>query len=115
VRQLGLGHDPGTDRAEGVDRLGEGEHAGLHLPALDVAGRDVVEDRVPGDVVLGLIGPEEPARRSPRCTGRCGRSPRMRAPSSRTTASTPNTAEEPTTSRKASASLLAPATTKPRC
>ena len=59
VGHLVLGHDPGADRAEGVDRLGEGEHAGLHLPALDVAGRNVVEDRVPGDVVPGLLRPEE--------------------------------------------------------
>ena len=59
VRHLVLGHDPRADRAEGVDRLGEGEHAGLHLAALDVAGRDVVEDGVPGDVVPGLVGPEE--------------------------------------------------------
>jgi hypothetical protein len=58
-RDLVLGDDPRADRAERVDRLGEGEHAGLHLAALDVAGGDVVEDGVPGDVVLGLVGPEE--------------------------------------------------------
>jgi hypothetical protein len=59
VGHLVLGYDPGTDRAEGVDGLGEGEHTGLHLPALDVTGGDVVEDRVPGDVVLGFVGAEE--------------------------------------------------------
>ena len=39
--------------------LREREDAGLHLAALDVAGGDVVEDHVAGDVVLGLVGAEE--------------------------------------------------------
>src|SRR3954454_4983228 len=50
--------DPGPQRAEGVDRLAEAEDAGAHLAALDVARGDVVEDDVPADVVLGLLGRE---------------------------------------------------------
>ena len=59
VRDLVLGDDPGADRAERVDGLAEREHPGLHLPALDVAGGDVVEDRVARDVIRGLVGAEE--------------------------------------------------------
>src|SRR5215210_892542 len=54
--------DPRPQRAEGVDRLAEREDARLHLAALDVPGGDVVEDHVPADVVIGLVGPEPAPR-----------------------------------------------------
>ena len=50
-------HDPRAERAERVDRLAEREHARLHLSPLDVAGGDVVEDHVAGDVVIASSGP----------------------------------------------------------
>ena len=48
----------GPERAEGVDRLAEGEDAGLHLAPLDVPRRDVVEDHVAADVVLRFLRAE---------------------------------------------------------
>ena len=55
-------HDPRPERAEAVDRLAEGEDAGAHLAALDVARGDVVEDRVAGDVGGRLVLVEVAAR-----------------------------------------------------
>ena len=51
-------HDPGPQRAEGVDRLAEREDARAHLAALDVPRREVVEDHVAADVVHRLLGRE---------------------------------------------------------
>ena len=62
VADLVRGDDPRPERAEGVDRLAEGEDARLHLAPLDVARRDVVEDHVAADVVLRLVRAEPLAR-----------------------------------------------------
>jgi len=54
------GHDPRSDRAEKVSMPWRTRNTRTHLPALmSRAVRDVVEARVPGDVVRGCVGADE--------------------------------------------------------
>ena len=54
--------DVRPQRAERIDPLAEAEDTRLHLLALNIARRDVVEDHVAADVLLGFLGREMLAR-----------------------------------------------------
>src|SRR5947208_7326811 len=51
-------YNPGPQWAECIDSLAEAEHSRLHLPPLNVACGNVIENHVPADVILCLFRAE---------------------------------------------------------
>src|ERR1700730_9315796 len=55
VRDLIRGHNPRPQGAERVNRFAETEYPRLHLAALDITSRNVIEDHITSDVVGSLL------------------------------------------------------------